>query len=322
MNSEQYPLISVVIPIYNPDITMFNMALNSILSNNYSNFEVIISDDSASDYWLSHIIEIQNPRVKIVKNSNSKGIFPNLNYAISHTKGDYIQIFCQDDLAYENLLFSQITALIEFQDAAYVVSQFNSIDKESKIIRKCYETKQNTYKLFTKEDSINLLLKYGCFPGNLSTVMLRKSLIYEIGYFCEDLKYSGDYEYWVRIGKSYGCVISYFPNLAVRTHPKQASNTLGVIIRLTEMIPILIYLIKNNTLKEGNTYVKLYVNETYGVQHLYLFIKLTFKDFSTNYLKNYRLLLKYPFNIFLLFLLLIPQYVFKYRFFKIKTPSI
>ena len=91
--------ISVCIPTFNGE-SYINEALDSILIQDYDDYEVIISDDSSSDNTLAIVRNHELYKkgiIQIVKNS-SRGIGSNWNNCINHARGTYIKLLFQDDL--------------------------------------------------------------------------------------------------------------------------------------------------------------------------------------------------------------------------------
>src|SRR5688500_5220666 len=127
MNS---PKISVVMPVYNPEPAFFHDAIASVLNQTCQPFEIIISDDTENEQIVKSIIENlkqQNTVIRYFHHKGEKGIFSNLNNAIRHAEGDFIQILCQDDEMKPNCLEEQKRTLVEYSDVGIVFSQFDVI---------------------------------------------------------------------------------------------------------------------------------------------------------------------------------------------------
>ena len=90
------PKISIVIPIYGMDSAQFFLKrnLDSILSQTYKDYEIVISDDNDDDQL--KIFCKQYP-VVYTKNKGAKGMAQNTNNAINHATGELIKILFQDD---------------------------------------------------------------------------------------------------------------------------------------------------------------------------------------------------------------------------------
>lgn len=95
--------ISIVIPTYEMNgngVAFLGEALDSIFSQKYSAYEIIISDDSGDDEikkFIESIDLILKSKIIFVRNTNDKGIARNLNNAINNANGEIIKILFQDD---------------------------------------------------------------------------------------------------------------------------------------------------------------------------------------------------------------------------------
>lgn len=93
--------ISICIPTYDDDgsnIPLISKNLNSCLSQNYEDYEIIVSDHSKKDNVKNLILEIGSDKIKYIKNDKNIG-YPayNTNNAIINSSGEFIKIMNQDD---------------------------------------------------------------------------------------------------------------------------------------------------------------------------------------------------------------------------------
>jgi glycosyltransferase involved in cell wall biosynthesis len=94
---EQMPLISIVMAVYNGEKYLLEQ-LESIKKLTYSNIELIISDDGSSDNSINIIKKFSKKYpLKLVVNSNKKGVNGNFENALSYAKGEFIAFCDQDD---------------------------------------------------------------------------------------------------------------------------------------------------------------------------------------------------------------------------------
>jgi glycosyltransferase involved in cell wall biosynthesis len=95
------PLLSVIMPTYNPPRDFFDQAVRSILDQWYGNLELCIADDCSSHDWVDDVLanyERSDVRVKVVRRSENGHISAASNTALSIASGDYIVLMDQDDL--------------------------------------------------------------------------------------------------------------------------------------------------------------------------------------------------------------------------------
>jgi glycosyltransferase involved in cell wall biosynthesis len=256
---------TIVIPLYHPNPRYLDVLFDSILKQVYQDFDIVISDDGADKAIIDKSLPSSlEPRTLYVKNERKKGIFGNLNNGIQHAKGEFIQIFCQDDAMLPLLLESNAGILRANADVDMVFSSFDFMSEEGKPIPLNRKDMKFIPTVLKPGEANNYFLFFGCMPGNLSPVMIRKTLFDKAGWFDEDMKYAGDFEYWIRASKHTNLYFSKAIHLYVRNHDERASATLGTYKRFNEIKRILDYLIQHNQLPATVKTLKRYV-------HIYLF---------------------------------------------------
>ncbi len=92
------PLVSILMTVYNREIFIIE-AIESVLANNYSNWELIITDDCSSDnsFAIAKGFAEKNDKIKLFKNEENLGDYPNRNKAASLAKGEFIMYVDSDD---------------------------------------------------------------------------------------------------------------------------------------------------------------------------------------------------------------------------------
>jgi glycosyltransferase involved in cell wall biosynthesis len=90
------PLISVVIPTFNR-AELLKRSLKSVLSQTYTNLEVIVVDDNSSDSTIETIKGISDPRVRYIRHQERKGGASARNSGIFASKGEFISFLDSDD---------------------------------------------------------------------------------------------------------------------------------------------------------------------------------------------------------------------------------
>lgn len=99
-------LISIIIPVYNRSNILKN-CLESILNQDYSNYEVLIIDDYSSDD-LSKITNMYDERFRLIKNFRSKGAQGARNCGVEKSNGDFIVFLDSDDTLSFNSISKRI----------------------------------------------------------------------------------------------------------------------------------------------------------------------------------------------------------------------
>src|SRR3990167_10836604 len=89
-------LVSVILPTYNRS-EYLGRAIESVLNQNYNNFELIIIDDSSTDKTSEVILKYKDSRIRVVKNQENIGFVKSLNKGIKQANGKYIARLDDDD---------------------------------------------------------------------------------------------------------------------------------------------------------------------------------------------------------------------------------
>ncbi|MDE6060554.1 MAG: glycosyltransferase [Clostridia bacterium] len=130
------PLITVVTPSYNNATTIYS-TINSVLSQSYPFIQFIISDDHSADFCRSEIEDyiIHNNRGNIVEllvlqTDKNGGISRNLNFALSHAKGQYLFNLAADDAFYCDTIIEEWVNKFE-ESGAQVITALRAVcDKD------------------------------------------------------------------------------------------------------------------------------------------------------------------------------------------------
>jgi glycosyltransferase involved in cell wall biosynthesis len=104
------PLVSVVMPLFNAEKYVGD-AVESVLNQSYTNFELIIINDASTDKSAACVQGIVDRRIVIVENENNLGIVASRNRGLALAKGKYIAVLDSDDIALPNRLEKQVAFL-------------------------------------------------------------------------------------------------------------------------------------------------------------------------------------------------------------------
>ncbi len=100
------PVVSIILPVYNAE-EYVSMAIQSILHQTYTDFELIIINDGSSDNSLAIIDSFVDRRIRRISQEN-KGLVNSLNYGISISKGEFIARMDADDVSHPSRLQLQV----------------------------------------------------------------------------------------------------------------------------------------------------------------------------------------------------------------------
>ena len=116
------PLISVLMVAYNSS-KFIREAIESVLRQTYSNFELVIVDDHSSDNTWEIITSYNDARIRKYRNDSNLGEYPNRYKAISLAVGEYLIFIDGDDVVYPHGLQFMMHYAQEFQDCAMIISR-------------------------------------------------------------------------------------------------------------------------------------------------------------------------------------------------------
>lgn len=212
------PLVSVLMPVYNSE-KYVQTAIESILNQQYSNFEFIIIDDHSKDktYTLIKKIQKTDKRIHLLRNRSNLGVTKSLNKGLQMVKGKYIVRMDSDDWAYPERISSQVE-LMESNPHIVVSGSYIEVCDENlntKYLRK-YHLED---KLIKKH-----LFRYSPFAHPVTiwrTEILKKEP------YNNTIKVGQDYELYFRVGKMGEFRNLERPLLKLRMHNKSVSASMN-----------------------------------------------------------------------------------------------
>ncbi len=191
------PLITVIIPTYNRK-TIVLEAIKSALAQESKNYEVIVVDDGSSDGTAVYLMSLNLP-ITILKKENG-GVSSARNKGIKNAQGKYIAFLDSDDLWLPGILQAQVEYLESHLDTPLVYTD-QYIEVEGKI------TDQTRFKKASVPEAQKTKFNLPGFvqhtPIHISSVMTRKDIFKEVGYFNESLQIHEDTDMWNRISEKH-----------------------------------------------------------------------------------------------------------------------
>ena len=128
------PFFSIVIPTYNRSVQLLE-GMQSVLSQSFRDFEMIIVDDGSTDDTASVVKKINDPRIRYYWKENEERSIAR-NYGIKRAKGKYINFLDSDDMLYPNH-FQEAIKLIESKNYPETIHLgYELIDQKGKVIRR------------------------------------------------------------------------------------------------------------------------------------------------------------------------------------------
>lgn len=188
------PGVSVVLPVYNCPHYV-GAAIESILAQTYTDFELIVVDDGSTDDTPAVLRSYSDPRLRVVTQANG-GAAAAANHGIELARGRYIARQDQDDMSFPTRLARQVEFL-DASPACALVGTWASIWVENQPTARVHAHPGDNARL-----QFELLFDN---PIVQSSVMLRKSALDRVGVYSTDRARQPpeDFELWSRIARQY-----------------------------------------------------------------------------------------------------------------------
>ena len=210
-------MVSVIIPTYNRG-RMLKEAIESVLTQDFADFELIVVDDGSTDNTNDILKEYQEDII-VLKQIN-KGVSAARNTGIASATGHFIAFLDSDDIWMPAKLSLQIEFFNSNPDA--LICQTEEIWVRNGVrVNPKKRHKKISGDIF--EPSLSLCLV------SPSAVMIKQSLFEKVGVFDESLPACEDYDLWLRISCRYPVSLVNTPLIIKRGgHPDQLSGASGL----------------------------------------------------------------------------------------------
>ena len=188
---------SFVVPTYNR-ANLIAKTLRSLLCQQYTNYEIIVVDDGSTDNTAEVVRNLNDQRIIYVKKNNAERAAAR-NYGAAMAKGEYINFFDSDDLAYSNHLTEALRIIEQHKNPDWFHLSFAVANPSGAVLKNA-----SKYSVATLNKQLvkgNILSTNGVF--------LKKDILLA-NCFNEDRKLSAseDYELWCRLAARFPLVYS------------------------------------------------------------------------------------------------------------------
>lgn len=179
---------SVVMPVYNTISSQLCLAIESVLNQNYDNFELILADDCST--WENVRKDIEkyrnNPHVKIIYREKNGGISECTNTGLSAISGDYIAFMDCDDILEQDALYEFALMIKAHPEYDYIYSDQDMVTEDGLIYHNPFFKPEWSPNLFISEMYTNHLSVY------------RASIVKSIGGLISEYDGAQDYDFTLR----------------------------------------------------------------------------------------------------------------------------
>lgn len=90
------PFLSIIMPVYNHE-KLVGRAIRSCLEQSFGDFEIVAVDDGSQDQSAAVIASFDDPRVRLVRHDQNRGVCPTRNTSMAHARGEWFVFFDSDD---------------------------------------------------------------------------------------------------------------------------------------------------------------------------------------------------------------------------------
>ena len=183
------PKISIIMAVYNGE-KYLRLAINSVLQQDFIDYEFIIVDDCSNDSTATIISSYEDERIKYIKNKVNLGQTPSLNIGLSLAKGKYIARIDADDIYLPEKLEKQFNFMENNSNVVVCGTNGLKIDDNGEII--------GTYSVPQKSKDLLFHILYGS-PIIHVSVLMRRSIIIANGGYNEEYPYCADFALWSKL---------------------------------------------------------------------------------------------------------------------------
>jgi glycosyltransferase involved in cell wall biosynthesis len=176
--SVRHPRVGVAMPAYNAE-RFIRLALDSLVSQTFKDFHLLISDDASTDGTESICREYaaKDPRIHYVRQPKNLGQIQNFNYSLSQTRGEYFMWASNDDMWEPTCLERYVAVLDDRPDIDLVYSPHRGynhatgtrVEVPAEVVPSCLENKRN-----------NVLIRFLNQVPTLMYSMFRRQFLDEV----------------------------------------------------------------------------------------------------------------------------------------------
>ncbi|HUN22191.1 MAG TPA: glycosyltransferase family 2 protein [Anaerolineales bacterium] len=185
------PKISVITPSYN-QAEFLQATLDSVIGQNYTYLEYIVMDGGSTDGSVEMIRKVES-RLSYWQSQPDGGQSAAINAGWARATGDWLCWLNSDDIFLPHTLTRVSQLIMENPQAVAIIGECRLIDRAAQDVGAKYA---RTFDLET------LVTTSGGVPGQ-PAVFLSRQVLADVGFLAEDLHYSMDWEYWLRLALTY-----------------------------------------------------------------------------------------------------------------------
>ena len=207
------PRVSVLLSVYN-GAAFVGEAIESILEQTFSDFELLVIDDASTDASFEVVTNYRDPRVRMIRNESNLGLTRSLNIGLASARGEFVARQDADDLSHRERLRRQVDFLDANPSVALLGTQAATLANRK-------GTGGSGWPKATGSLAIRWQLMFDS-PFVHTSVMFRHRIVWnELGGYDETFRTSQDFELWSRLAVHHE--LSNLPEALVQSRPRSLS---------------------------------------------------------------------------------------------------
>jgi glycosyltransferase involved in cell wall biosynthesis len=226
------PLVSVVVTCYN-HARFIVQSLDSVATQTYRNFELIVIDDCSSDDSVAVIerwIRTSGLPVTFIAHERNQGVCRSMNEGLELLRGDYVAVNSSDDVWMPEKLAKQVRAMEAASvEVGAIYSDAYLIHEHGGRLPGMFIERQRHFERPPQGRIFADLLLDNFIPA--VTVMLRRECQQRVGKFDEEILYE-DWDYWLQVSQRYDFI--YSPYVSCEYRLVQGSASAAITTRVVE----------------------------------------------------------------------------------------
>lgn len=197
------PLVSVVVPSYN-HAKYIRKAVDSVLAQDFPDFELLISDDDSPDNSWEVISSFDDPRIRAFRQESNLGPVGNLVFLIQQARGKYIALLNSDDSWYPTKLDKQVAVMEAQPQLGACFTWADMVDEQGREISGPEAIWNDVFRQPNRTQAE--WLRHFFFKGNCichPSMLARREIYDKLGFYNPWFKQLPDFEMWIRLIKRY-----------------------------------------------------------------------------------------------------------------------
>jgi GT2 family glycosyltransferase len=197
------PLLSILTPVYNPDIDILRGAVSSVLAQTYSNWELCLVNGGSDQSGVLEVIQefaARDARIRFINLDKNRGISGNTNAALEIARGEFVALLDQDDLLAPNALYEVVQLLNQRPDRDLIYSDHDMLSADG----------GRRYQPLFKPDWSPAVMLSANYITHLT--VLRAALARELGGFDPQVDGAQDWDLFLRVSER-SSKISHIPKI-------------------------------------------------------------------------------------------------------------